>query len=829
MFPSNTRPSTLPIQTFNTVPFQKSKLLNPAISTISGCHPYHHRRRLRSILFTLKLTPPSPSFNRPRSSFFHYRTPVCSASSDGPSVEQLEYVQEEADDNGMELDSSGNGKTKEFKFDPSFDSIEMKRIDSPVVEVKELDELPEQWRRSKLAWLCKELPAHKGATVIRVLNAQRKWMRQEDATYVAVHCTRIRENETGFRVYKWMTQQHWFRFDFAFATKLADYMGKDRKYLKCREIFDDIINQGRVPAESTFHMLIISYLSSSDRGCIEEACSIYNRMIQLGGYKPQPHLHNSLSRALVSGPGRLCKHYLKQAEFIFHNLATSGLKIHKDVYYGLIWLHSFQDSIDKERIAALRAEMRSNGIQEDQEVLVSVLRAYSKDGDIEGAEKTWKKLLSHDNNPPPPAFLYAMELYSLVGEPMKSLELFRRMQEANGPTNVAFYHKIIEVICKAQNTDLAESLMEEFINSGLKPMTPAFMKLVNMYSDLGFYDKLEAAFFLCLEKCQPNRAMYNIYLDSLVQRGNVDRAEGIFRQMYGDGRIGINSSSCSSILRCYLSRGEYVKAAKINDLMRQKNYDVKLEPQWMEKLDYALSLKKNVPKAPIKSKLSKEQREIIVGMLLGGLQIITTEKRKKSVVIFEFDEKLESHSVLRRHVYDQYHDWLAQSDAEAHDSEDVPYYFTTIPHAYFRFYAEQFLPDGKPVIPRLLHRWLSAPVLAYWYMYGGHRTLKGDILLQLKGSQEGVERIVASLKEKSLDCRMRKRGSVYWIGFLGSNSQSFWALIEPFVLDDLKHLQTNCISSNGTALAEDTSFGSGSEDDENVYGDSVDDNYSISY
>ncbi|KAL1292323.1 hypothetical protein AAHE18_20G263500 [Arachis hypogaea] len=112
----------------------------------------------------------------------------------------------------------------------------MRKVSSAAeVEVKELNELPEEWRRARLAWLCKDLPAHK-STAVKILNGQRKWMRQEDATYLAVHCMRIRENETAFRVYKWMMQQSWYRFDFALATKLADYLGRDRKFSKCREV-----------------------------------------------------------------------------------------------------------------------------------------------------------------------------------------------------------------------------------------------------------------------------------------------------------------------------------------------------------------------------------------------------------------------------------------------------------------------------------------------------------------------------------------------------------------------------------------------------------------
>lgn len=693
---------------------------------------------------------------------------------------------------------------------------DLKKVNSPPFEVKELGELPEQWRRSKLAWLCKELPAHKQSVLVRVLNAQRKWVRQEDATYLVVHCMRIRENETGFRVYKWMRQQHWFQFDFALATKLADYLGKERKYLKCQEIFDDIINQGLVPNESTFHILTVAYLSSSSQGCLQQACSIYNRMIQLGGYKPRLSLHNSLFRALVSNPGGSSKHNIKQAEFVFHNLSTSGLEIHEDIYRGLIWLHSYQDVIDKERMASLRAEMQVAGIEESKEVLVSVLRACSKDGDVAEAEKTWIKLLSFDNRLPSQAFVYRMEVYARVGEPMKSLEIFKMMQGQLGSPTVVAFHKVIEVLCKAQEIELTESVMTEFVNSGMKPLMPSFIDLLDLYFSLGLHDRLESTFNQCLEKCNPNRTVYNIYLKSLLQVGNLDKAEEIFHQMYGNGAIGINTGSCNMILRGYLSQGDYVKAEKIYDLMCQKKYDI--EPPLMDKLDYVLSLSRKVVKKPISLKLSKEQREILVGLLLGGLQILSDEERMNHTIQFLFNENSGTHSVLKRHIHYEYHEWLASFCKLADGSDDIPYQFTTISHSYFGFYADQFWPSGRPVIPKLINRWLSPRVLAYWYMYGGYRTSSGDILLKLKGSQEGVDKVVKALKAKSLDCRVRKKGKVFWIGLLGSNSTWFWKLVEPFILDDLKDL----LKAGGQSLDEmgethDINFGSESDSDQQGY------------
>ncbi|KAE8697700.1 hypothetical protein F3Y22_tig00110610pilonHSYRG00110 [Hibiscus syriacus] len=83
---------------------------------------------------------------------------------------------------------SSNDKSEAFAFEDADGVLagdDMKLLEARVIKVKELEELPELWRRSKLAWLCKELPAHKARTLVRILNAQKKWMKQEEATYLA--------------------------------------------------------------------------------------------------------------------------------------------------------------------------------------------------------------------------------------------------------------------------------------------------------------------------------------------------------------------------------------------------------------------------------------------------------------------------------------------------------------------------------------------------------------------------------------------------------------------------------------------------------------------
>ncbi|XP_014523001.1 pentatricopeptide repeat-containing protein At2g15820, chloroplastic [Vigna radiata var. radiata] len=660
--------------------------------------------------------------------------------------------------------------------------LESRRLRGPEVEVGELSAVPEEWRRARVAWLCKELPAHKAGMLVKILNAQRKWMTQEDAAYIIVHCLRIRENETAFKVYKWMMQRNWYRFDFALATKLADYLGKERKFSKCREVFDDIINQGRVPSESTFHILVVAYLSAPVQGCLDEACGIYNRMIQLGGYQPRLSLHNSLFKAIVSNPGILSKHYLKQAEYIFHHMVTTRLDVQKDIYAGLIWLHSYQDSIDKERIAELREAMQCAGYEEDREVLLSILRICAREGEVEEAEKTWVKLLKFESDPPALAFVYRMEAYSKVGMPMKSLDIFREMQSKLGKADVAAYNQIIEILCKAQESELAESIMADFVKSGLKPLTPSYVHLLSMYYNLELYDKLEEALSQCLEKCRPNCAIYTIYLDYLVKIGNIDKAQDIFNRMNSDAFIGVNARSCNTILSGYLSSGNHMKAEKIYDFMCLKKYEI--ESPLMEKLDYILSLKRKVVKRPINLKLRKEQREILIGLLLGGLRIDSDDPKRNHIIRFDFDGNSNSHYVLKSHIYRQFYEWLHPSCKPSDDNENVPDKFCTIVSSHFGFYADQFWANGEPTIPKLIHRWMSPCVLAYWYMYGGHRNSSGDIFLKIKGSQEGVENIVKKFKAMSMDCKVKRKGRVFWIGILGSNSSWFWKLVEPYMIED---------------------------------------------
>lgn len=671
---------------------------------------------------------------------------------------------------------------------------------------KELKEFSEEWRRRKIAWLCKELPAHDPAPMIRILNRQRKWIQQEDVKYIITHLLRIRENNIGHRVYKWLVQQGWFEFDPELASKLADILAKDLKVVRCRDVFDDIINRGYVPCESTFILLIMAYIEAPVKGFVDEACDIYNRMIQLGGYQPSLSLQNSLFKALLHGTGGTAKHHLRPAEAVFQNLKTAGHRIKEDIYEGLIWLHSYQDCIDHERIVCLRNEMKQAGFKESRDLLVSILRVCSRHADVKEAERTWAKLVDTGVGLTSQAYVYQMEVYAKAGQPMKSLEIFTKMQEEGVSMSVIAYLKIIEIMSKAQEKEHAENFMKQFEDSGLKPLQPSYVDLMQMYMCLSMYGEVESTFSRCMAKCRPNRAAYEIYLESLIKCGMLERAEGLFAELQKDGAIGIKSKMCNIMLEGYLNAGQEEKIKQLYDEMCHKKYDV--EPTLMLQIKPLLNLGDKDVNKRLSLKLVAEQREILIAIFLSGAKVESYDENKTFEVHFEFNEKLEVQDVLKAHIYDTFYEWLKPVDRLKVQAEDIPPHFSTVSHGSFRFYANQFRPGGQMVMPRLIHRWLSSRVLAYWYMYGGRKSTSGDVIFYAQNYKvEDVECVGKALRMKSINCVIKRKGKQFQIRCQGKDAIWVWELMEPYILDPLKEvLKPKARVIENVAGNEDTDF-----------------------
>ena len=190
-------------------------------------------------------------------------------------------------------------------------------------------------------------------------------------------------------------------------------------------------------------------------------------------------------------------------------------------------------------------------------------------------------------------------------------------------------------------------------------------------------------------------------------------------------------------------------------------------------------------------KITKEQKEIIVGILLGDAHLETANGRTYRLKI--------EHSVKQRdyvwHLYEK-----LKTLAAAPPKERVRYYngraykkvwFNTKYTGRLRFFAHQFYRDGKKRVPKLIHRWLTPRAMAYWFMDDGsiksHQTL-GLILNTQSFSRKDVERLVKVLRERyGISCKERKQREGYQIYISSDSYETFRKLIEPYIIPSMTY------------------------------------------
>lgn len=190
-------------------------------------------------------------------------------------------------------------------------------------------------------------------------------------------------------------------------------------------------------------------------------------------------------------------------------------------------------------------------------------------------------------------------------------------------------------------------------------------------------------------------------------------------------------------------------------------------------------------------KLSETQREILVGVLLGDAHLETRNGRTYRVKI----EQSEKHKGYVEHLFKVFEVWARTPPQEKvtkrGNSICRKFWFQTLSHSSFRFYAQQFYQGKRKRVPKLLHKWLSARGLAYWYMDDGSFNSKESKAVILN-THAFDEREVAQLCKLlqalfSLDSRPRKQKDGIQIFISGRSYERFKDLVQPYLLEEFQY------------------------------------------
>ncbi len=199
-------------------------------------------------------------------------------------------------------------------------------------------------------------------------------------------------------------------------------------------------------------------------------------------------------------------------------------------------------------------------------------------------------------------------------------------------------------------------------------------------------------------------------------------------------------------------------------------------------------------------KLNDEQREVLIGTLLGDASM--SLRKGKPHYSVKFEQKAER-QVYINHLYDIFEPYVGAPPAprfiqnnnsisgENFENKIIKsYWFRTYEHKSLIFYYNFFykIKDGKKVkvVPKTIHKFLTARALAYWFMDDGTFNWNGNTksyLFSTQGFQKfECQRLCEALKVNfQISASVHKDKDNWRIYILAKSSNLFMDLIRPYV------------------------------------------------
>lgn len=191
-----------------------------------------------------------------------------------------------------------------------------------------------------------------------------------------------------------------------------------------------------------------------------------------------------------------------------------------------------------------------------------------------------------------------------------------------------------------------------------------------------------------------------------------------------------------------------------------------------------------------KLSLTQKQREVVVGLLLGDGHLETQNNGRT------YRLKIEHGIEQKEYVYwlyDLFKDWvIGEPKLKLRNGEESSYWFNTISHGAFRFYAQQFYQNKKKRIPSVLKKILTKQSLAIWYMDDGSRKSEKHQTYNIHtlGFSHKDLKFVQDILEQKFDLpiSLHKQKQKYWRIYIPKeSSQRFRDIIHKYIIPSMKY------------------------------------------
>lgn len=214
-----------------------------------------------------------------------------------------------------------------------------------------------------------------------------------------------------------------------------------------------------------------------------------------------------------------------------------------------------------------------------------------------------------------------------------------------------------------------------------------------------------------------------------------------------------------------------------------KEYGIEINPKQRK-----YELIKKIP-------LTKEQKEMIIGSMLGDGCIAPHGRKNKSYrFIVGHSEKQKDLVYMKKAVLGNLVNTISKRDDKRKNS--TMYCFSTVTHHEFKKIYELFYDNGKKVIKNELFNYITPRSLAFWIMddgSAGFNQNKVYIRLHTEGFTEDDNYRLQSMLKSCFDirskvCRYNRNDKVYcYLSINKENTIKLSKLVEEYFVDCLKY------------------------------------------
>lgn len=194
--------------------------------------------------------------------------------------------------------------------------------------------------------------------------------------------------------------------------------------------------------------------------------------------------------------------------------------------------------------------------------------------------------------------------------------------------------------------------------------------------------------------------------------------------------------------------------------------------------------------------LSREQKDFLVGTILGDGSIVLPNKRKNARFQVGHCEKQKEYLFWKKSIMGNLVNNIRRLEDKRGNS--VMYTFNTLSHKELNFYRKLFYENNKKIVREEAGLHLNPLGLATWFMDDGSKSGKCSYRLSTEGFSEEENHILKNILKSNFDlnvkvCGYTRRDKSYFYLFLNKrNTINMTDIIKDYVIDCMRYKLVDC-------------------------------------